>query len=300
MSMIKYSWFRSGQWFYRIGAYLLLGSIPLLRKGSGEGEKQIRIPHGIQWERVIADGISTEWMVPPNAQHNSVLLFLHGGGGVTGLYNTHRWLIGHIALSCGIRALLPDYRLAPEHPFPSGLEDCVSAYRWLLSEGYQPQNIVVAGDSLGGMLTISLLLALRQTNQPLPVAAVCISPNTDPTSRGKTMRTNAWKDALLSPKYTQTMMKLYVHGHDVNDPLIAPLHADLSGLPPILIQAGADEILLDDSMRFAERAKTAGTKVILEVWPHMWHDWHVCVPNLPEANQAIDHIAKFVQSHIIF
>ena len=246
------------------------------------------------------EGVSSEWIVPSNAPHNSVLLFLHGGGGVTGLYNTHRWMVGHIALACGIRALLPDYRLAPEHPFPSGLDDCVIAYRRLLSEGYQPQQIVVAGDSLGGMLTISLLLALRQANQPLPGAAVCISPNTDPTSSGKTMRTNAWKDALLSPKYTRTLMRLYVNGHDMNDPLITPLRTDLGGLPPILIQVGADEILLEDSTRFADCAKMAGTKVVLEVWPHMWHGWHLCVPELPESNQAIHHIAKFVQGYIKF
>lgn len=285
-------------WIYRIGAYFLIGSIPLLRKGFGEGKKQIQIPHGIQWERINADGVASEWISPPNASQDSALLFLHGGGGVLGLYNTHRWMVGHIALSCGFRALLPDYRLAPEHPFPSGLNDCVTAYRWLLSQGYPPQRIVVAGDSMGGMLTITLLLALHETKQPLPGAAVCMSPNTDPTCRGKTMRTNALKDAILSPKFARTMMRLYVNDHDLNDPLIAPLHADLSGLPPILIQAGADEILLDDSVRFSDRAKAAGTNVMLEVWPQMWHDWHTQVPSLPEANQAIDHIAKFIHSQI--
>jgi acetyl esterase/lipase len=298
MSTIKNSRIRGKQWVLRIGGYFLLGSIPLLRKGSGEGEKQIRIPDGIQWERVNADGVPSEWISPPNAPQDSVLLFLHGGGGVLGLGNFDRWMVGHIALSCGLRVLLPNYQLAPEHPFPSGLNDCVTAYRWLLAKGYLAQRIVVAGDSIGGMLTISVLLALRHTNQPLPGAAVCMSPNTDPTCRGKTMRTNAWKDAILSPKFARTMMRLYVNDHDLNDPLIAPLHADLSGLPPILIQAGADEILLDDSVRFSDCAKAAGTNVMLEVWPHMWHVWQACVPALPEANQAIDHISKFVQSHI--
>ena len=298
MSTIKHFIIRGKQWVYRLGAYFILDSIPLLRKSFGEGEKQIRIPYGVQWERVNADGVLSEWIVPQNASQDSVLLFLHGGGGVLGLYNKHRWMVGHIALSCGIQALLPDYQLAPEHPFPSGLDDCVTAYRWLLSKGYLPQRIAVAGDSLGGMLTISLLLALHQTNQPLPGAAVCISPNTDPTCRGKTMRTNTLKDAILSPKFARTMMSLYVNGHDLNDPLIAPLHADLNGLPPILIQAGADEILLDDSIRFSDRAKIAGTNVVLEVWPHMWHDWHMGVPTLPEANQAIDHIVKFVHNNI--
>src|SRR5512140_3620088 len=153
MSAIKCSFIRARLWVYRIAAFFLLGSIPLLRKGLGESEKQFRIPHGIQRERVLVDGMSSEWLIPSNAPSDSVLMFIHGGGGVTGLYNVHRWMVGYIALSCGLRVLLPDYRLAPEHPFPSGLDDCICAYRWLLSKGYRPQQIIVAGDSMGGMLT---------------------------------------------------------------------------------------------------------------------------------------------------
>ena len=298
MSTINSFSIRTKQWAFRIAGYFLVDSIPLLRKSLGVIRKQIQFPQGIQWEQVIADGIQSEWIIPPNARQDSVLLFLHGGGGVLGLENFDRLLVGYITLTCGIRALLPNYRLAPERPFPSGLEDCIVAYRWLLSGGYLPNRIVIAGDSMGGMLTISVLLALKQTNQPLPGAAICISANTDPTCSGNTMRTNAWKDASLTPKFARTLMRLYVNNHDLNDPLLAPLHADLSGLPPILIQAGADEILLDDSVRFSDRAKAAGNNVTLEVWPHMWHVWHTAVPALPEANQAIDRIAKFLQSHI--
>ena len=298
MPTMKYARLRAKFWAKRIAGDLLLGSIPLLRKGSELGEKQIRIPSGTLWEQVDADGVPSEWIVPQNASQDYVILFLHGGGGVLGLYDFDRWMAGHMALACGMRAFLPDYRLAPEHPFPCGLDDCVTAYHWLLSKGYPSQRIAVAGDSQGGMLTISLLLTLRHANQPLPGAAVCMSPTIDPTCCGKTMRTNAWKDAVLSPKFVRTMMRLYVNDHDLNDPLIAPLQADLSGLPPILIQAGADEILLDDAVRFADCATAAGINVKLEVWPHMWHVWQTRVPFLPEANQAIDHIAKFVRSHI--
>jgi epsilon-lactone hydrolase len=298
MSTLNSFSIRTKQWVFRIAGYFLVDSIPLLRKSLGVIRKQIQFPKGIQWEQVIADGIQSEWIIPPNARQDSVLLFLHGGGGVLGLENFDRLLAGYITLTCGIRALLPHYRLAPEYPFPAGLDDCVAAYRWLLSQGYLSQRIVVAGDSMGGMLTITLLLALRLADQPLPAAAVCISSNTDPLVQGKTMQSNAFKDASLTPKFARTLMRLYVSGHDLNDPLLAPLHADLSGLPPILIQAGADEILLDDSVRFSDRAKAAGINVILEVWPHMWHVWHTAVPALPEANQAIDHIAKFVQSHL--
>ena len=298
MSTLKGFRIRTNQWLYRFGGYIALGSIPLLRRGSGEGDKHIRVPNGIQWEQVNVDGVRSEWLFPPNAQQDTALLYLHGGGGVTGLYNAHRWMVGYIALACGIRALLPDYQLAPEHPFPSGLNDCITVYRWLLSNDYRAKRIVLAGDSMGGFLTISVLLALHHTNQALPAAAVCISPCTDPMCRGHSMHTNAWKDALLSPKYARTMMSLYLGDHDINDPFIAPLLTDLSGLPPLLIQAGADEILLDDSVRFSDRAKAAGNNVTLEVWPHMWQVWHMCVPALPEADQAINRIAKFVQSHI--
>jgi monoterpene epsilon-lactone hydrolase len=286
---------RANQWMYRIGAYLLLNSVPLLRKGSGEGDRRIRVPAGTRWEQAKTDSVRSEWIFPPNDHSDWVLLYLHGGGGVTGLYNAHRWMVGHITLACGFHALLPDYSLAPEHPFPAGLNDCISAYQWLLSNRVLPQHIIVAGDSMGGLLTISVLLILRQLKQPLPCGAICLSPNTDPTFSGKSMQANALKDALLSPKYTQRMMGLFLSGHDITDPLIAPLHANLKGLPPILIQVGGDEILLDDSIRFSERAKAAGVDVTLEVWPHMWHVWHTCVPDLPEANQAIDHIGKFVK-----
>ena len=298
MSSADYLKVRIRNWIVRTAGYFLVDTIPLLRKIMDERNQQIQIPKGIQWERVFPEGVASEWIVPPNAHQDSVLLFLHGGGGVLGLYNFDRLLASHITLACDIRALMPNYRLAPEYPFPSGLNDCVAVYSWLLSQNYLPQRIVIAGDSMGGMLTICVLLALHQKDLPLPRAAVCISPNTDPTCRGKTMHTNAFKDAGLSPKFARTLMRLYVNDHDLNDPLLAPLGADLNILPPILIQAGGDEILLDDAVRFAERAKAAGTNAMLEIWPHMWHVWHTCYPAIPEAGQAIEHISQFVQNQL--
>ncbi|MCJ7586080.1 MAG: alpha/beta hydrolase [Anaerolineales bacterium] len=298
MSNIKSYFIRGTQWIYRIAALPLLGSISKLRIGSGAGEHQIQVPKGLHWASVDASEVRCEWMIPPDATTDAVLLYLHGGGGVLGLYNSSRKMIGHIALACDLRVLIPDYRLAPEYPFPAGMNDCVVAYRWLLSEGFKPQQIVIAGDSIGGYLTICTLLVLRDNGQPLPAAAVCISPNTDLTCNGKTMQTNALRDALLSPKFARTMASLYVGNHDMSDPHISPLLADLHGLPPILIQAGADEILLDDSRRFSDNALAAGVELTLEIWPHMWHDWHSCVPDLAEANQAIGRIAEFVNKYI--
>jgi len=295
---MKSSYIRVSQWINRFGSIPLLGSIPWLRKAAGAGAKHIQVPKEIHWASLDAGGVRCEWMTPPNAPTDAVLLYLHGGGGVLGLYNSSRKMIGHIAMACNLRTLIPDYRLAPEHPFPAGMNDCVSAYLWLLSEGFEPHRIVIAGDSIGGYLTICTLLVLRGEGVPRPAAAVCISPNTDLTCSGKSMRTNALRDALLSPKFARTMAHHYIGGSDLNDPYISPLLAQLLGLPPFLVQAGAYEILLDDSRRFSEKAKAAGVNLTLEIWPRMWHDWHSCVPDLPEANQAIKHIAEFVNKHI--
>jgi acetyl esterase/lipase len=294
---MKTTLIRGTQWISRIAAIPLLSSIPTLRNGAGAGEKKIQVPKGIHWETVDANGVRCEWLIPANASTDAVLQYLHGGGGVLGLYNFARNLAGHIALACNLRTLLVDYRLAPENPFPAGLNDCLATYRWLISQGIQSHRIVIAGDSVGGYFTISMLLKLRDLSQPLPAAAVCISPSTDHTLSGKSIKNNAHKDALLSPKFLRKMVSLHFSDHDLHDPYISPLTADLHGLPPLLIQAGADEILLDDSTRFSEAARAAGLEPTLEVWPHMWHDWHSCVPMLQEANQAIEHIAEFIRKY---
>jgi epsilon-lactone hydrolase len=289
---------RGTQWLYRIGSLIIRYSVPILRIGAGSGSNHIRIPKGLHWSSVDASEVRCEWISPSSSPTDAVLLYLHGGGSVFGLNNSIRHMTGYISSACNLRVLLPDYRLAPEHPFPAALNDCVSVYRWLLSEGFKPQRIVIAGDSAGGFLTISALLVIRDTGLPLPAAAVCIAPNTDPFCSGMSMKTNALRDALLSPTYVRTCMTLFVGSHDLNDPYIRPLVTDLHSLPKMLIQVGANEILLDDSRRFNDCALAAGVDLTLEIWPRMWHDWHTCAPHLPEANQAIEHIAEFVHKHI--
>jgi epsilon-lactone hydrolase len=298
MISLKRTLIRGTQWFTKMGANQLLGSMPKLRSAAGEGAKPVILPKGLDWSTKTINGLHCEWITPPGADSDAVLLYLHGGGGVLGLYNSSRRIIGHIAAASHLRAFMPDYRLAPENPFPDALNDCVEAYNWLLYEGVDPKKIVILGDSMGGYLTISTLLRLRDSKKPLPAAAVCISPVTDPTSSGETMKTNAKSDALLSPQFMWTVLAHYVQKYDLNDPYLSPLTADLSGLPPMLIQAGEGEILLDDARRFSERAKAAGVEVCLEVWPEMWHDWHVCVPGLDEAKQAIERISQFVHQLI--
>ena len=294
MSNFKRTIIRGTQWFARIGVSQLLGSVPKMRSAAGEGAKPVISPKELDWSAQEIDGLNCEWLTPPGAPADAVLLYFHGGGGVLGLYNSSRNIIGHIAAACNTRAFMPDYRLAPENPFPDALDDCMKTYNWLLAEGFDPRKIVVLGDSMGGYLTISSLLALRDSGNPLPAAAVYISPVTDPTSSGESMKSNAKKDALLSPQFMWTVMSHYVKKHNLADPYLSPLTADLSGLPPMLIQVGEDEILLDDSRRLGERSKAAGVDVNLEVWPSMWHDWHVCVPYLDESNLAIKKIAEFI------
>jgi monoterpene epsilon-lactone hydrolase len=287
---------RRTKWFYRIAGTLLTASIPLLRKASGQGSSKIHTREGIQQQSLIVDRVLCEWLIPASTSESAAILYLHGGGGVVGLLDTERRMATYLLKACHLRALLPDYRLAPENPFPAGLEDCLAVYRWMILNGFSPNKTAIAGFSAGGLLTITLLLAIREANLPLPAAAVCISPNTDPACRGVSIQRNRFRDALLSPRYLRTMMKLYAGSHDLRDPLLTPLYASLHGLPRMLIQVGEDELLLDDSIRFSDCAKAVGVNVTLEIWPHMWHGWHTCVPDLLEANQAIEAIARYLHS----
>jgi len=299
MSTNKLQIIRRKLWIRKIaGTFLLLISIPMLRKAYGTEVKQVRIPKGLDWEPVNIESIHGEWISPPDAPLDAVILHIHGGGGVVGLNNSARSMIGNLSSACNLRTLIPHYRLAPEYPFPAGVNDCLTTYRWLLSKGFHSFRIMLAGDSEGGHIMVSALLMIRDVGLPLPAAAIAISPNMDPTCSGNSMRTNSRMDAILSPTFACRMMSLYVGGHSLKDPYLSPLIADLRRLPPMLIQAGADEILLDDSRRFSNCAQAAGTDLTLEIWPKMWHAWHYWAPELPEANQAIDHIARFVHKHI--
>jgi acetyl esterase/lipase len=187
-----------------------------------------------------------------------------------------------------------DYRLAPEHPFPAALEDCLAAYRWLLGTGISPLDIVIAGDSAGGNLTLTTLLSLRDAGDPLPAAAVCIAPMTDLEGTGESFRTK--DDPALTAEFALKVARHYAGDHDLRLPLLSPYHGDLRGLPPLLIQVGGDEILLSDATRLADDARAAGVEVHLAVWPKMWHVWHVFAPSLPEARRAIDDIGAFIRS----
>jgi len=257
-----------------------------------------RVAPDIKCDPIMAGGVSAEWIVPPEADKDRVILYLHGGGYVMGSVNTHRAMIARIARAAQARALALDYRLAPEHPFPAAVDDATAAYRWLISTGYKPRHIAVAGDSAGGGLAIATVLALRDARVDLPGAVVPISPWTDMEGTGNSVESKAAKDPMADVEGLRGMARKYLGDRDPRTPLASPLYADFHGLPPMLIQVGEAEILLDDSTRVAERAKAAGVSVELEIWDDMIHVWHVFAKLLPEAQQAIDKIGNFVRAHI--
>ena len=193
-----------------------------------------------------------------------------------------------------VRALAVDYRLAPEFPFPAGLDDCLSVYRCLLSDGTHPKNIIIAGDSAGGNLTLAMLLGLKENGEPLPAAGICLSPATDMATRPPS-GAKPINDAGLPRTFVAAVKPAYLAGADPSQPLISPIYGNLAGLPPLLIQAGGDEYLLDEAARFTEKARQAEVDVHLSVYPHMWHVWQVFVPYLPEANQAVHELSDFTR-----
>ena len=251
----------------------------------------------ISTEKVGAGGVAAEWVVAPEAQDGRVLLYFHGGGYVFGSMRTHRIILAHLSRAAQARVLGLDYRLAPEFPFPAPVEDAVAAYRWLISNGTNPKKIVLAGDSAGGGLTIAALVALRYLGEPMPAAGVGISPWTDMEATGESFVTNAEVDPMVTRDGIHNIATTYLAGKDPRSPLASPIYADLTGLPPLLLQVGSIETLLDDTSVLAERAREAGVEVEVDVWDDMPHVWHHFAPILPEARQAIQRIAEFMRKH---
>jgi epsilon-lactone hydrolase len=257
-----------------------------------------RFPDGVTSEVVSAGGVPAEMIQDADAATDRVMLYLHGGGYVAGSIDSHRNLTGNLAKAAGLRVLALHYRLAPENPHPAPVEDAVAAYRWLLDEGYEAGHIVISGDSAGGGLALATLIALRDQGVALPAAAVPLSPWVDMEGEGESMTTRADADPMVAKDMLLQMTDLFLGGGDPKDPLAAPLHADLAGLPPLLIQVGDAEVLLDDSTRFAAKAEAAGVDVSLEVWPEMVHVFQTAVGFVPEAGEAVARIAEFSREKV--
>lgn len=250
---------------------------------------------GVRVERTTVAGLYAEWLRPKGAPADKVLLYLHGGAYLIGSCRSHGQMVSHIARSAGVNALVPEYRLAPEHKFPAAIEDCVAVYKELLASGIRPENIVIAGDSAGGGLTVATLLSLRDAGDPLPAAAVLLSPFLDVTSSGESAQTRADQDPWFRVSDMEVVIRNYCQTDELRNPLVSPVFANVEGLPPMLIQVGDDEILLSDSTRIADKLKAAGSKVELEIWPGMWHVFQLFIGKMPEARVAINKIAAYLR-----
>jgi acetyl esterase/lipase len=255
-------------------------------------------PEGTRVETVDAGGVPAEWVIAHGVERERVILYVHGGGYVIGSLNTHRPLVARLSAAANARVLNVDYRLAPEHPYPAAVDDAVAAYRWVLAQGVAPSSIAISGDSAGGGLTLATLLALRDAGEPMPAAAVPISPWADLEGTGESVTTRAAVDLMCKIEGLKEMADWYAAGQDLRQPYLSPIHADMSGLPPMLIHVGDSEILRDDAVRVAERARAAGVDVTLEVWDEMPHVWHAFAGILPEADEAIAQIGTWLDQRL--
>ena len=251
------------------------------------------LPWGVTFDEIEFDLFDAEWLHPEDAIKERVILYLHGGGYVIGSPRTHRALAGKIAKGISADCLLIDYRKAQENPYPAALDDSYHAYTYLLEKGYQPDQIVVIGDSAGGGLAIALQLELQEFHQALPLCTVLLSPYLDLTGAGKSVAHNAKNDRFLDVFEMRRWAEWYAGDHDLSDPMISPLFGDLDSLPPILVQASNSEVLYNDSTRFVRKAKKHGVQIEFQKWKGLIHWWHM-FGSMPEAKEAIDNIIKFV------
>jgi acetyl esterase/lipase len=270
-------------------------SIQELRRVLEESASKVPLLAGTNVRWVDAGGVAAAWIDAPRVQSDRVILFLHGGGYFRSSVAASKALAANISAAARFRCLSVEYRLAPENPFPAALDDADRAYQWLVSAGFAPNRIVVAGISAGGGLGLALLLRLRDGSGLLPAAGVALSPWTDLTQSGDSYSTRAHVDPTVSKAYLDRMAALYLAGADPRHPLASPLHAELAGLPPLLIQVGTAETLMNDSTHFAARARAAGVDVCLETWEDMIHSWHDAAHRLPEAREALARVGEFAR-----
>jgi epsilon-lactone hydrolase len=253
----------------------------------------------IRLDAVDFGGIPGEWSVAPGSDASRLLIFFHGGGYCSGSILSHRRMVTEAGRAAACRTLAVGYRLAPEHPFPSALDDAFKAWRFARASGYAARNIAIGGDSAGGGLTVALLNKLKESGEELPACAWLVSPWTDLTMSGATLITKNDVDPLIHKEYLEELASAYVPASVKRmDPRISVLYADLEGLPPMVVQVGSDETLLDDSIRFVSAAGASDVAVTLEIWPHMIHAWHVWNAHLEPGRRAIGSAGEFIRRHM--
>jgi epsilon-lactone hydrolase len=267
-----------------------------MRRGIDARGLANKLADDITVEPVIAAGVKAEWTGTPNADPSRAILYVHGGGYVIGSIDSHRHAAAEMGRAAATKVLSLDYRLAPEHPFPAPVEDTVAAYRYLLAQGFAPSHIAIAGDSAGGGLVVAAMLAIRDAGLPQPACGWCISPWIDMEATAASVTTKAAEDPSVQKAGLEFMAKTYLGGADPKNPLASPLHANLTGLAPLLIQVGAAETLLDDATRLAALAGAAHVAVTLEIWPEMIHVWHVMHPVLAAGRKAIGNGGAFIRA----
>jgi len=272
-------------------------SVADFRAGIDKASATMKMPDGVQFQETQIEHMEAAWIVPDDAQAGKVLLYIHGGGFISGSAFTHRTHVAKFAIESGLKSLVFNYRLAPEHPFPAAPYDCLTAYRWLMGQGYAPRDIVVGGESAGGTLTLSLLLALKEQGIEMPAAAFAISPVTDLRCEADSFRRNADKD--IAPFGSWSVWTgYYIGDQDPTQPLLSPQMGNFEGAPPLLICVGTHEIHLDDCVSIAEKAKAQGVVVTLSEWPNMVHAFPILSPLFPEAKQALGEICSFAAAAV--
>ena len=252
----------------------------------------------ISLESETHEGLPLEWSLAPGGDPSRVLLFFHGGGYCSGSIQSHRGMVTAAGRAAGVRTLAVGYRLAPEHPFPAALEDAAAAYELLLARRFAPRSIAIGGDSAGGGLTLALLISLRDAGRPLPGCGWLVSPWVDLEMTGASIESKASIDPLLQKSYLEELACAYLAGTDPKNPLASPLHADLSGLPPLFVQVGSAETLLDDAVRIVARAGAADVAAVLEIWPHMIHAWPLWADQLESGRAALASAGAFIRERL--
>ena len=253
-------------------------------------------PDDVAFSPTTIGAMQAEWSLAPGSDARRVLLYFHGGGYCSGSVTSHRGMVGRVGRDAAIRTLAIAYRLAPEAPYPAALEDALAAWRFLRDQGYAPGSLVTGGDSAGGNLTLALMLRLRAMGEALPAAAWLVSPWLDLRMTGKTLDSKADIDPLINRDYLTGLAAAFLAGHDPGDPVVSPLYADLAGLPPVLIQVGSSETLLDDAVRGAAALGAAEVRTTLEIWPHMIHAWMLWSERLTAGRAASDHAARWLRA----
>jgi epsilon-lactone hydrolase len=256
------------------------------------------VARDIRLEAADANGVAGEWSLAQGSDPSKVLLFFHGGGYCSGSIASHRGMATAVGQAAGVRTLAVGYRLAPEHPFPAALDDARAAFDFLLAQGIAPGKVAIGGDSAGGGLTLALITGMRDAGKPLPGCAWLVSPWVDLQMTGTSMSEKASVDPLIQKPYLEELASAYLAGSDPANPQVSPLHADLGGLPPLLVQVGSAETLLDDALRIARRAGVADVPVNLEIWPHMIHAWHLWAAQLQDGRRAIASAGAFIRARL--